>query len=281
MKRILSLLLIASLLLTSTICSATAQTEIIKDKNEIISFSNTLDESSSYADLWRCYDSIQKYTGYRQDTALMQIRRDLMELMLLGYWGQGEIYIKNYCYYNDYNNTNLVSSLGIGIPTSKESGQSYYYYKEPTDEGLIIGYESIITGDQTDNFRINFRETEIVVYSFVENKTYNMRRSTTYTPPALKDNAKNAYIYIANVLTDFYNPSSVVIKACEYNAHAESCYVTISAANRVGGTLTKSYWISKLNGSYTMMEWPYDITSNVYIKELNQKLQEYINRAYD
>ena len=51
MKRILSLLLIASLLLTSSVYSVAAQTEIIKDKNEIISFSKTLDEASSYADL--------------------------------------------------------------------------------------------------------------------------------------------------------------------------------------------------------------------------------------
>ena len=212
----------------------------------------------------------------------MQIRRDLMELMLLGYWGQGEIYIKNYCYYNDYNNTNLVSSLGIGIPTSKESGQSYYYYKESTDEGLVIGYESIITEDQTDNFLINFKENEITVFSYVENKTYNMKRSTTYTPPALKDNAKNAYIYLANVISNFYDPRSVVVNQCEYNALAESCYVSISAANRVGGTLAKTYWIDKFNGSYTIHEWPYGVdSSNVDINELNQKLQEYINRIYN
>lgn len=278
MKRLFLLFLISVFL----ICSASAQTDIISSKTQIIDYSKKLDESSSYADLWHCYNSIEQYANYQKDTTLTQIRRDLMEMMLFGRWeGTGDEVIKLEGYYDDYNNTNLRTTLTVDLPTSKKSGQSYYYYTESTDEGLIIGYKNKITEDKTDNFLINFKENEIIVFSYITNATYNMIRSSTYNRPIRKDNAKNAYIYIANIIDDFYDPRSVVINQCQYNASLESCYFSVSAANRVGGTVRNSYYIIKFDGSYSMNEWPYDITSNVNIKELNQKLQEYVNRMYN
>ena len=74
----------------------------------------------------------------------------LMEAMLYGEWKNANGDYINYTYvYDNYDNTSGSTWYGTNLPTSKISGNTYYYYAEVKDNKLVIGYQDKITEDKS------------------------------------------------------------------------------------------------------------------------------------
>lgn len=255
---------------------------LLSDKAEILAAGAEIDYDTPYEKSYAVYHSIELYPDYQKDSELNTLRHNLMDKLICNLWNNDDGYeIKMVSYYSDYNNTKTSNIFSNNLPNTKIKGQSYYYFSSSTDEGYIIGYESKMTGDKENNYLINFFEDHIQLYSYVEKKTYKLMRDTTYTPPASKGNAKNAFIYIGSVLGDYYNPSSITINWCYFDSENQKCYYNATANNRAGGSTKNTYviWYSPTYG-YTYIEVDTTYVSNVDCNELTDKLREYARKMY-
>lgn len=252
------------------------------ERNEILSVGKQIDYSSDYTDVIDCYQRIEAYPQYEEDAELAKLRRDLMKYLIRGQWKamDGNIVVVDMFYY-DYNNTELRTVFGTSYASSQLPGQPYSYYDEATDDGYIIGYMNSVTEEKTDNYLISFDGDSIRFYSYVTEETYTLFRDTEYTAPSVTDNAKNAYLYIASVISNFYNPNTVEIKWCYFDSITGICYFNCSAANRVGGTLSETYAVIQNDGKFYSKESTKEYSySNVWVDELNHMIQSYIQKMH-
>ena len=201
----------------------------------------------------------------------------LMNAMLYGEWKNANGDYINYTYiYNNYDNTYGSTWYGTNLPTSKISGNTYYYYTEVKDNKLVIGYQDKITEDKTDNFVISFNTKSITVESKIENKTYTLELNENYNKTQ-KGNAKTAYVYIAKHIFDYKVPSSVKVTQCYVDYDEKIVYATIQASNSFGGTVTNEYKLYMIGNNYYMDEYSHNYSTNIDLDELNQKLQSYVS----
>ena len=202
---------------------------------------------------------------------------NLLENMLYGEWKDASENYINYTYvYKNYNNTSGNTWYNTNLPTSKISGNTYYYYKEVKDDKLIIGYQDKLTEDKTDNFIITFKETKIVVQNEINNITYELSMNEEYSK-VQKGNAKLAYVCIAKKIFSFKYPGSVQVTSCYVDYEEQVVYATIQATNGFGGTNNTDYKLYEINGSYYITEYSHNYSTNVDLSELNQKLQAYVS----
>lgn len=253
------------------------------DKSDIKSFFETLDITSDYSDLYLCYSSIENLSQNKEEYD--DIRNTLMDWMINGKWvDESNNRITHYSYYTDLDNSNLHTRISYNLPTSQENGHQYYYYKTATDDGFVIGFEDQLFEDKKDNFIINFYASYITVNSLIENKTYTLQRDIEYIPPAIKDNFKNALLYITNVINNYYNPKSLVINWCYWDSESKTCTINVTGTNGFGGTITKTQEIihAESLGYFSLDLNDTDSNnaknkSNVDTKSLNKKVQAYLS----
>ena len=196
--------------------------------------------------------------------------------MLYGEWEDAEgNYITYTFIYEDYYNTDGSTWYGTNLPNSKKTGNTYYYYIETKNNALVIGYQDKITEDKTDNFVISFEENGISVQNKIDGKTYALSLNANYDK-VQKGNAKLAYVCIAKQVFNFKNPSSVKITQCYVNYSSKIVYATIQATNSYGGTVTEQYALYESDGQYNIVKYSNSYSSNIDLKELNNKLQQYV-----
>ena len=228
----------------------------------------------SYSELYSVYTCALRHQAEYNCTLDLT---GLLEDMLYGEWKDTDGNYITFTYiYNDYNNTTGSTWYGTNLPTSKISGNTYYYYTKVENENLIIGYQDRLTEDKTDNFVISFKESGISVLNKINNTTYELPYTASYSK-VQKGNAKLAYIYIAKQILDFKYPSSVQVTACYVDYDTKEVYATIQATNGFGGTNNRDYLLYESNGRYYMTEYSHDYSTNVDLAELNQKLQAYVS----
>ena len=200
----------------------------------------------------------------------------LLKAMLYGEWEDAEgNYITYTFIYEDYYNTDGSTWYGTNLPNSKKTGNTYYYYIETKNNALVIGYQDKITEDKTDNFVISFEENGISVQNKIDGKTYALSLNANYDK-VQKGNAKLAYVCIAKQVFNFKNPSSVKITQCYVNYSSKIVYATIQATNSYGGTVTEQYALYESDGQYNIVKYSNSYSSNIDLKELNNKLQQYV-----
>jgi len=201
----------------------------------------------------------------------------LLTNMLYGQWKDADDNYIDYTYiYKNYNNTVGETWYGTNLPTSKISGNTYYYYTKVENGNLVIGYEDTITEEKTDNFSITFNETGITVLNKINNNTYNLSLNSEYDK-VQKGNAKLAYICIAKKIFEFKVPDSVKVTNCHVDYEDQTVYATIQATNGFGGTVNTDYKLYESAGKYYIVEYSHNYASNVDLVELNQKLQDYVS----
>lgn len=201
----------------------------------------------------------------------------LCKNMLYGKWIDDEGNYISYTYvYKDYNNTTGDSWYRTNLPTSKISGNTYYYYTRVDGTRLVIGYQDKITEEKTDNFVIAFHKDSITVQNKNNDKEYRLDRDKDYVSVE-KGNAKLAYVYIAKRVFDFNIPNSVVVTACAVDYETKTVYATIQANNSYGGAVAKQYKLYETNNQYYMEEYSHNYSTNIDLEELNQKLQAYVS----
>lgn len=228
----------------------------------------------SYAELYSIYtESVSHKAEHNCELDLT----NLLENMLYGEWKDADDNYITYTYaYQDYNNENGSTWYGTNLPTSKISGNTYYYYTEVKDDKLIIGYQDKITEDKTDNFVITFNENKISVLNKINSTTYELSMTEGYSK-VQKGNAKLAYVYIAKNIFNFKYPGSVKVTSCYVDYETKVVYATIQATNGFGGTNNTDYMFFESNGNYHATEYDHNYSTNVDLSELNQKLQAYVS----
>ncbi len=247
-----------------------------KDNNhtQLVSKINNANFELSYSELYSIYTESAKHKS--ENNCELDLTT-LIENMLYGEWKDANDNYINYKYvYQDYNNTNGGTWYGTNLPTSKISGNTYYYYTEVKDDKLIVGYEDKLTEDKTDNFVITFNEKQITVQNKINNTTYELSMSQGYEK-VQKGNAKLAYVYIAKKIFSFKYPGSVKITSCYVDYETKVVYATIQATNGFGGTNNTDYKLYEVNGSYYITEYNHNYSTNIDLSELNQKLQAYVS----
>lgn len=257
-------------------CGETETEIIVEDGNhaQLVEKIKNANFELSYSELYLIYtESLNHKSEYNCELDLT----NLIENMLYGEWKDANDNYIAYTYvYKDYNNTYGSSWYGTNLPTSKISGNTYYYYTEVQDNKLIIGYEDRLTEDKTDNFVITFAENKIIVQNKIENTTYELSMNQGYSR-VQKGNAKLAYIYIAKKIFNFKAPGSVKVTSCYVDYESEVVYATIQATNGYGGSNNTDYKFYEVNGTYYMTEYNHNYSTNVDLSELNRKLQAYVS----
>jgi len=228
----------------------------------------------SYSELYSIYTEA---TNHKSEHNCELDLINLIENMLYGEWKDANDNYITYTYiYSDYNNTEGNTWYGTNLPTSKISGNTYYYYTDVKDDKLIIGYQDKLTEDKTDNFIIKFNENKITVQNEINNTTYELSMNKEYSK-VQKGNAKLAYVYIAKKIFDFKYPESVKVTSCYVDYETKVVYATIQATNGFGGTNNTDYKLYEANGSYYITEYSHNYSTNIDLSELNQKLQAYVS----
>ena len=228
---------------------------------------------TSYSQLYNLYTSVK---NHKENYGCNLDAKRLLESMLYGEWNdQNNNYISYTYIYSDYNNTKGSTWYGTNLPTSKVSGNTYYYYIETEGDDLIIGYQDKLTEDKTDNFVINFNSSGLSVYNKNNSTTYQLTIDTNYDK-VQKGNAKLAYVYIAKKIFSFKYPGSVKVTVCHVDYETKTVYATIQATNGFGGTNNTDYKLYESNGRYYITEYSHNYSTNIDLTELNQKLQSYV-----
>ncbi len=233
------------------------------------------DFESAYSELYSVYT---ESSNHKAECKCDLDVKNLLETMLYGEWkdAKGNHITQNYSYEN-YDNTRGESWFNTNLPTSKISGNTYYYYTEVKNDKLVIGFEDKVTEDKTDNFIITFNKNSITVQNETNNTTYELSMNQGYTKVE-KGNAKLAYVYIAKNILRFKFPESVKVTSCYVDYETKVVYATIQATNELGGTGNTDYKLYELNGSYYITESDHNYSTNIDLSELNDKLQEYISK---
>ena len=236
-----------------------------------------IDNSSyelSYSELYSIYtECINHKDTYNCDLDLTE----LFEKMLCGKWtDKNDNFITLTYEYEDYNNTIGTAFFKTNLPSSRTSGNTYYYYTEARDGQLIIGYEDRLTEEKTDNFVITFNENKIEVQNKINKKNYYLSINEGYSK-VQKGNAKLAYVYIAKKVFDFKNPGSVKVTSCYVDYENKVVYAAIQATNGYGALTTTKYKLYEVGGRCYITEENLNYSTNIDLTELNQKLQEYVS----
>ena len=252
--------------------------DIIQDLSEIQSFFSSLSCDSAYSDLYRCYASLLAYKENNPTYDISTMLSSLFENMKYGRWSDGTNTLTFTGYYSDYNNTSLSESFENNLPNSKIEGQGYYFYEKYDQVGMTIGYEDKILSEQEDNYQITFDSDRIYVHNYVNKQDYELIRDNTLSP-IVRDNAKNAYIYIANIIDNFKFPKTFEVIWCYVDKNI--IYFKCNSNNSIGGIVTKTYSVSKIDNSYYILESSRESAfSNVDISELNMNIQSYVAKMF-
>lgn len=244
------------------------------DHADLVSKIRSANYELSYQELYAIYSAA---VSHKSESNCDLDLTNLLESMLYGEWKDANDNYINYTYvYEDYNNTFGGAWYYTNLPTSRISGNTYYYYTEVKDDKLVIGYEDKLTEDRTDNFIIAFDEDRILVENLINGSDYKLMMSQGYDK-VQKGNAKLAYIYIAKQIFDFKYPGSVKVTSCYVDYESKDVYATIQATNGFGGTNNTDYKLYERNGHYYIVEYDHSYSTNVDLTELNQKLQAYVS----
>ena len=245
-----------------------------KQHEELVDKIDNASFEQSYSELYAIYSSA---VSHQAECNCHLYLANLLKSMLYGEWKDASGNYINYTYvYSDYNNTSGETWYGTNLPTSKISGNTYYYYTEVEGKNLIIGYEDKITEEKTDNFIISFKQNGISISNEINNKTYELPYNASYAK-VQKGNAKLAYIYIAKQIFSFKYPASVKVTSCYVDYETKEVYATIQATNGFGGTNNTDYKLYETNGSYYITEYSHNYSTNVDLTELNEKLQALVS----
>ena len=238
---------------------------------------NKATREDEYADLFALYqDCVDHAEEHGDKCSLLEktAYTDLLKEMLYGKWMDDDSNYISYQYiYENYDNTQGNTWYGTNLPSSKISGNTYYYYIKTDENNVVIGYQDKLTEEQVDNFVITFEESGISVYNKNNKIKYELDMVKDYNK-VVKGNARKAYIYIAKQIFDFKYPASVTVTACEVSG--DIVYATIQAQNGFGGTNNTTYMFYELSGKYYISESSKTISTNVNLSELNSKLQAYV-----
>ena len=125
----------------NTTPSGTPSHNFTKDTNhaQLVNKIGNANFELSYSELYSIYkEAINHKAEYNCELDLA----NLLKNMLYGKWKDASDHYIAYSYvYEDYNNTEGSTWYGTNLPTSKISGNTYYYYTDIKDDKLIIGYE--------------------------------------------------------------------------------------------------------------------------------------------
>jgi hypothetical protein len=297
MKRILSLiLLLITLSLPLAGCSASKVTKInkvvydvgediydkvkrpiLKEHDELYDFLKYQRNSPSYSLLFAKHDQLIKHVSNHDDCSFYL--QDYYLLLLLGTWKDDNgKYIRLYRNYTDYDNTQFQVHFNTNLSTSNTSGNQYFFYFDAThNQKMIIGYQNKKTEQKIENFRVSFYSDHILLYSFIENKTYTLIKDTNDTGME-KGNSKRAYNWISSFVTHISSTDANLL-----TFKVEWCYVTdisiyCSLSWEDGnGTLVQKKYRFYAEGETLMYETTsYSYDSNINVRELNDMLQYYI-----
>ena len=299
MKRILSLiLLLITLSLPLAACSKAdmyefnkavydvgediydmVKPEIEKEHDEWVSFMEHQCLYPSYSSLFAKHDQFMSHVAMHDCS---HSKENYYYLLLLGTWKDSNgKYIRLSYKYTNYDNTYGEHRFSTNLSTSQTYNNDYYFYFESTYNNgnkLIIGYQNKETDQKIENFRVSFYSDHILLYSFIENKTYTLMRDPDNNG-MVKGYAKRAYDWISSFVSYIHSADNGVS-----NFEAEWCYVTdesvyCSLSWRDGeGTLVKGkYRFYKENGSLMYETTTYTYDSNINITELNNKLLNYLS----
>ena len=283
MKKIISLLLaLLTLLVCFVSCNESSggsrhMDPLSAQHSELSELITNLNREAPYAEKFTLYNSVIAHIA--QHSCSLDIE-PLLRKMLLGGWKDAQDNYIEYTYvYEDY--SNLVGDywFSTNLPSSKKTGNTYYYYSNVSGNGLSIGYGDKITKAETENYLIFFVANGINVYCKINNKNYTMQINNSVTKVE-KGNAKLAYECIAKKIDLFKNPSSVVVSQCYVDHEEKIVYATIQGTNGFGGTVTNKYKLYELSGYYFIDEIEHGyVNTNIDLEELNKKLMAYVSAS--
>lgn len=263
---------------TCTVCGEKETESVTKNTNHDAITTEILNASyeTQYSELYSLYLTATNHKA-ENGCNIDAYTELLLKYMLYGKWSDADGNYITYTYiYEDYGNTSGTTWYGTNLPTSKVSGNTYYYYTKIENGKLVIGYEDKITEEKTDNFVITFGEHTITVANKIYNSTYVLSLNDNYDK-VQKGNARLAYIYIAKKIFTFKNPSSVEVTACHVDYETRTVYATIRATNSYGGIVSEDYKLYESGGKYYITEYEHNYSTNIDLDELNEKLQAYVD----
>ncbi|MDD2434185.1 MAG: hypothetical protein PHY11_03120 [Bacilli bacterium] len=136
----------------------------------------SLSKTTSYSSLYKYYSLSKQLLadGWTLPYSLDTITEDYL---FYGKWVSGSTYIYRY-----YTSTAQTGWLSTNLPNSKTSTGDYYYglsYSESLG-ALIVSYNLKNSTKSTDNFRITFYETYIILYNYTNSRTYTMTLDSSF-----------------------------------------------------------------------------------------------------
>ena len=196
--------------------------------------------------------------------------------MIYGKWSNGlEYFICRYAY-EDFENEFGNSWFGTSLLTSKISDDEYYVYTDIEDNKLVVGYVDKKTEKKTENFLISFNKDSISLFNLNDGESYVLSLDTTFDKIE-KGNARLAYIYIANKIFTFLEPSAIKITRCYVDHDKKIVYATVKSPDSYGNYDATDYKFYEKNSSFYMEKCSYDHSTNINLSELNTRLQNYVS----
>lgn len=258
---------------TNTSNQNTTETPLQKEHKEIGTRLENINYDDTYSELYSVFsDAI----AHRKECGCEPIFKTLFNYMLLGEWkDESGAYIKFTYVFTDYNDKNGTPWYSTNLQTSKEADKNYYYYFDYKNDNLIIGYTDVASGEKTENFVLTFNENAISLESKIENKTYTLLGNFEYEK-VVKGKAKLAYEHIIGVISTFEAPEKIVITNCYVHYPNNHVLVTIEYENSSGTKVSEQYELTVSNGQYQKNVFPYLASSNVDIDELNQLIKDFL-----
>ena len=294
MKRIISLILILiSLALPLSACSDeesaiysfaediydAVKPEIEKEHDELVDIMKDHIQHPYYSSLFVKYERFMNHINKHKDCYIS--KESFCEFLLLGKWEDSNgKYIELRRELTDYYNTGnrYREFLSTNLSTSKSYGNEYTFYFDITnDNKLIVGYQNNETEQKIENFRVSFYSDHILLFSFIENKTYTLMRDSKETG-IVKGTAKRAYdwisSYIRHISSTDINLSTFKVEWCYVDG--ETLYCSLSWKNGNGTLIQEKYKFYNENEQLMYQATTYSYYSNIDIYELNRMLQDYI-----